>query len=381
MSTRAQGLRKKLRLALIAAACAVAPPATPHAQGRATHAASASLAQNTSASSAQDESASAQQVAQALARVRSASASEETFAEAFAVGTALVREGRFAEAAEVFGALAERRPRDRETLYWAALATFNAGRPSDAAPLARRAADIALADARSRDGTRELKSRAADALTLLAVVLAVRGDDAGALKSVEQAVRLAPENFDAQFALGRARFGAGDDAGAVAAFRAAVALNPRDARARFFLATALERAGNTDGALAAYRELAAAQPRASEGHLGLGVLLLKRGGREAEEGIRELQRALEIDPNIYEARVALGRALVARGRADEAVEHLRRAAELAPANPEPHYQLSLAYRRLGRGQEAAAESAIVKRIHESRRANGATQDTSPPPED
>ena len=372
MSTRAHSLRKKLRLALIAAACGVAPLATPHAQGRTTQDASASLAQNTSASTAQ--------VAQALARVRSPSANEETFAEAFAVGVALVREGRFAEAAEVFGALADRRPRDRETLYWAALATFNAGHAADAEPLARRATDAALADARDAwgDGARQLKSRAADALTLLAVVLAVRGDDAGALKSVEQAVALAPENFDAQLALGRARFGAGDDAGAVATFRAAVALNPRDARARFFLATALERAGDADGALAAYRELAVAQPRASEGHLGLGVLLLKRGGREAEEGIRELQRALEIDPNIYEARVALGRALVARGRAAEAVEHLRRAAELAPANPEPHYQLSLAYRRLGRGQEAAAESAIVKRIHESRRATGASQNAAPP---
>ena len=92
----------------------------------------------------------------------------------------------------------------------------------------------------------------------------------------------------------------------------------------------------------------------------------------------EYQRALEIDPNIYEARIALGRTLVARGRAAEAVEHLRRAAELAPANPEPHYQLSLAYRRLGRGQEAAAESAIVKRIHESRRATGASQNAAPP---
>src|SRR5436305_12234078 len=66
MSTRAHSLRKKLRLALIAAACGVAPLATPHAQGRTTQDASASLAQNTSASTAQ--------VAQALARVRSPSA-------------------------------------------------------------------------------------------------------------------------------------------------------------------------------------------------------------------------------------------------------------------------------------------------------------------
>src|SRR5436305_786165 len=129
--------------------------------------------------------------------------------------------------------------------------------------LACGAVEAARAEGRDAggDGARQRRSRAADALTWLAVVVAVRGDEAGALKLVEQAVRLAPENFDAQFALGRARFGAGDDAGAVAAFRAAVALRPADARARFFLATALERAGDTDGALDAYRELAASQPR------------------------------------------------------------------------------------------------------------------------
>ena len=97
---------------------------------------------------------------------------------------------------------------------------------------------------------------------------------------------------------------------------------------------------------------------------------------EVAGALKELGRALEINPNLYEARVTLGRALVARGRAAEAVEHLRRAAELAPGNPEPHYQLSLAYRRLGRKEEAAAESDIVRRIHESRR--GGAQAGAPP---
>jgi Flp pilus assembly protein TadD len=76
---------------------------------------------------------------------------------------------------------------------------------------------------------------------------------------------------------------------------------------------------------------------------------------------------LEINPNLYEARIAVGRTLIARGQPSEAITHLRRAAELAPGNPEPHYQLSVAYRRLGRDDAAAEEAAIVKRINESRR--------------
>jgi len=87
-----------------------------------------------------------------------------------------------------------------------------------------------------------------------------------------------------------------------------------------------------------------------------------------------LQRALEINPNLYEARVTLGRYLITRGRSSEALEHLERAAQLAPGNPEPHYQLALAYRHLGRQEDAAKESAIVKRIHESRRG---TQENVP----
>ena len=324
-------------------------------------------------------------VAQAVEQARSAGITDEGFAEALAVAYALVTANRFDEAAQLFVTLAERRPRDTAALYGAALATFNSGRVPQAEPLARRAVEGALSaftDAgQAGRVAREKRMRAADALVLLAVVVAVRGDSAEALKAVERAVALAPDHFDAQLALGRARFDAGDDAGAALAFRAAIALNPADARAPFFLATALEGEGDTEGALAAYRELAGKQPGVAEGHLGLGVLLVKRGGAEAEAGLAELKRALEINPNLYEAQVTLGRVLVARGRAAESVEHLRRAAELAPGVPEPHYQLSLAYRRLGRKEEAAAESAIVKQIHEARRASGARAQVPVTPDD
>jgi protein O-GlcNAc transferase len=353
MSASTQKLSRRRTLTL-AVACVIALPTTLLSQDR--------------------ESVPAPQVRQVVESVRS-SADETTLAQALALGNVLLREGRFAEAAELFNALADKRPRDAAVLYGAALATFNAGRTADAEPLARRAVELALIAAQTTSVKNAENERAADALVLLAVVQAVRGDDAGALKSVRQAISLAPDNFDAQLALGRALFGMGDDAGAVRAFRAAVALKPADMQALFFLATTLEHSGDVEAALAAYRELIARQPRTAEGHLGLGVMLLKRGGVEVDEGMKELQRALEINPNLYEARVTLGRVLITRGRASDAIEHLRRAAELAPANPEPHYQLSLAYRHLGRKEDADAESAIVKRIHESRR--GGAQDNEP----
>jgi Flp pilus assembly protein TadD len=62
------------------------------------------------------------------------------------------------------------------------------------------------------------------------------------------------------------------------------------------------------------------------------------------------------------------------------VTYLRRAAELAPTNPEPHYQLALAYRRLGMKDKALEETAIVKRIHETRRGTSAQNNNDSTPE-
>lgn len=292
-----------------------------------------------------------------IAQVRS-STGNTVDPQALELGRSLIKSGRFVEAAALFDVLVEKQPRDYTVLYFAALATFNAGRPSQAEPMARRALDAAVAPH---------KQSAADALVLLAVILAVTNKDAEALKAAEQAVQIAPNSFDAQFVLGRARYGAGDYDSAVKAFRLAVALKPTDADAQFFLATTLERSGDDAAALAAYKELVLRNPRRVEGHLGVGVLLVKKGGAALDEGVRELRAAIVINPRLYEARVTLGRTLVSVGRNVEALEHLKVAAELAPNNPEPHYQLSRAYRRLGRTEDAAREAAIVKQIHESRR--------------
>ena len=307
-------------------------------------------------------------VAQVITKIKGPSASEETLSQAIAFGGNLLRERRYPEAAELFSALAGKMPNNGEVIYAQALAVFNGGRAREAEPIAERAVNLNRAAMIANHA--EAVQRAADSLVLLGVVLAVNGHDERSLKSLQEAARIAPQNFDAQFSLGRQLFGMGDDSGAVRAFQTAKTLQPNNAQVLFFLATALERSGEIQPALATYRELTALRPESYEGHLGLGALLLKRS--ELEEARRELERALEINPNLYEAQVDLGRALIIGGRANDAIPHLQKAAELAPNNPEPHYQLSLAYRRLGRKQDAAGEAAIVKRIHESRRgAKGA----------
>lgn len=297
------------------------------------------------------------------------------------MGFRLLSASRFEDAWSIFDAILDGAPQDERALYGGALALFNLRQLEAAERLARAAfaainsASRIAADARAEGSNPEATRHAADALVLLGVILAVKGDSAGALKAVEESVALAPDNFDAQFALGRARFGTNNPAGAATAFRAAVRLRSNDAQARFFLATALEGAGDYEAALSSYRELLTMRPESAEGHLGLGALLTKLGGEKTEEGIKELARATALNGELYEARITLGRVLVRMGRAEEAVEHLQRAASLAPNNPEPHYQLAQAYRRLGKRVEADRENEIVKEIHAARRG----QDTQPTP--
>jgi predicted Zn-dependent protease len=114
--------------------------------------------------------------------------------------------------------------------------------------------------------------------------------------------------------------------------------------------------------------------------LGLGVLLIKLDTAAREEGIRELEKALAIDDKLYEGHVSLGRALIQARRPSESIPYLKRAVELAPGNPEPHYQLAIAYRQLGKRQEAEAESAVVKQIHESRRSATVLKPEATPPQ-
>jgi tetratricopeptide (TPR) repeat protein len=298
-----------------------------------------------------------------------------------ALGFQLISVSRFSDAADLFAAILQKAPHDQQASYGAALALFNLKQLKQAEQLARSALEAAKqqgAVAQPPEAS-NWRSRESDSLVLLGVILAVKGDNAGALTAVSKAVVLTPESFDAQFAFGRALYGAGDLSNAAAAFRKAITLRSQDSQSRFFLATALEGAGDYEQAREVYQELIRMQPQQAEGHLGLGVLLLKQANNSAD-AIRELTEAVKLKGDLYEARIALGRALISAGRPAEAIEHLERAALLIPGNPEPHYQLAIAYRRLGKTEAAALEAAKVKEINSLRRGGNVTSNSKSNPD-
>jgi TolB-like protein/DNA-binding winged helix-turn-helix (wHTH) protein/Flp pilus assembly protein TadD len=84
-------------------------------------------------------------------------------------------------------------------------------------------------------------------------------------------------------------------------------------------------------------------------------LFLNRTGRE-KEGVREAERAYELDPLSLENSIGLGLRLISDGRRDEGMVALQRAADLDPTYFETWVHLAEAYQRLGKPQDAVASA-------------------------
>jgi len=162
----------------------------------------------------------ANKVAELISLISTKAPDSQTLKNAGQMGRLLLVEQRYPEAAQLFTAVLQREPRNAVALYGAALALFNTGKTEDAERLARAA--VATTNLPGGDWSKvspELRQQHTEALVLLAVVVAVRGDDQESLKLAESAARIAPENFDAQLTLGRALVSAGDTRRALVAFR------------------------------------------------------------------------------------------------------------------------------------------------------------------
>jgi tetratricopeptide (TPR) repeat protein len=275
------------------------------------------------------------------------------------LGLAYVRSNQWPEAAEAFGELTQQRADSPEAAYLHALALYNTQETEAAEKETRRAL--------------RLNPGAADAHTLLGIILASRGNaNSEATDALAQAVALDPTNFDAVLNLGRVQYVGKDYSGATKSFRTAVELRPKSAEARFFLGSSLEAIGDSAAALREYQDLAKLDPDSFYGQLGSGALLLKQGKKD--DAINALQRAIAIDPRNFEARWSLGRALMLSERYAEAVEVLQVAVALQPQRSDAHYQLGQALTRVGRSEEARNEFAIVDKLNVEFRTHSSSRE-------
>jgi tetratricopeptide (TPR) repeat protein len=102
--------------------------------------------------------------------------------------------------------------------------------------------------------------------------------------------------------------------------------------------------------LTIWRDSAEKTPSTSRSHANLGTLLVR--GKNSEEGLEELRRAVAIAPEWAWPRAQLGAALLQLGKVSESESALRQALALNPDDPEASFNLGMLLARTGRRAES-----------------------------
>jgi tetratricopeptide (TPR) repeat protein len=171
----------------------------------------------------------------------------------------------------------------------------------------------------------ELAPALAESHTARAFVLATarRYEEAG--REFEEALRLNPNSFEACYLFGRACFAAGQIERSAEMFRRGAEIQPEDFQCSVLMSQSLRMLGREADANAALKD-----------------------------GIRRVERRLELDPDDPRA-LSLGASALAQDAQNErAIEWVRRAIAVAPDDPAVIINAACMYAKSGRKEEALA---------------------------
>ncbi|MGH9373008.1 MAG: tetratricopeptide repeat protein [Vicinamibacterales bacterium] len=286
-------------------------------------------------------------VAKEIEQLRTVIELAPTFARArLALGKALLRDGKPADAIAELEEGARLEPNSGEAHYQLGLALARAGRKEEAAAALRKGRDLVAADDRSQNAKLEIaEGRAA----------LERGDLERATAKLRRAIQLMPESAEAQRYLGVVLEKRNDTEGASAAYRKALELDPADLSAKQALEKLMNAATGADDAarvaeLEAYvrqekyeqvepllGDYVKERPTSSWGWYALGYSLFAQ--QKIGESIKALAKSLELDIRNAEAHKILGRNLMIIGRFDAAQVEFEQGIRYKPDSAEMHYNL------------------------------------------
>lgn len=204
-----------------------------------------------------------------------------TVDEALAVAVSRHREGRFADAAEVYRQILAVVPDHVDALHFLGVAEHQGGQPQAALELLDRALALAPdhADALSNRGNVHRSLYHLDA----------------AEADYRRALELRPDDAITLGNLGTVLRARGDFEGAIAAFRRVLERKPDHASTWQNLGGTLESLHRHDEAVAAYREAARLQPTSAAMFRDLGIALYFEG--RLKEAVEMYRQSLALDPN------------------------------------------------------------------------------------
>jgi serine/threonine-protein kinase len=121
----------------------------------------------------------------------------------------------------------------------------------------------------------------------------------------------------------------------------ALRLDPEDDAVRLSLASIYRGMGRVSEAIEESRRVIASNPNSDEAHRLLGKLLIDSG--QKDEGLAELKQAVSLRPNYWRAHYTQGIEQYGAGRYPEAIASFRRVTELQPDNAWGYQMLGTAY--------------------------------------
>jgi tetratricopeptide (TPR) repeat protein len=268
-------------------------------------------------------------------------------AQAFDAALALHRQGRLAEAEQLYEGVLELDRQHVGSLHNLGLIRLRQERLQEAASLLRRVTD--------------LQPREASAHNSLGAVLRATGEHADAVRHFEQAIALAPDLAAAHGNLGHALLALGRAEAALAQFDKALALDGRDAASLGGKGGALLALQRAEDAARCYEAWLALDPDNAHAHNNLGAALQALG--RAAEAMAAYERAVALDPTFADAHVNLAKALHRLGRPEAALAHSETALALRPNDAAAENDLGNALQSLGRHGDAVAryERALALR--------------------
>jgi tetratricopeptide (TPR) repeat protein len=293
-----------------------------------------------------------------------------------ALGRILLEQRELSAAEAVLGRVKPGSPLSRAARFLQAVARLEVGRYREAAS--------AFAALDAERGGAAVQNNQALAL------LRLGSKEPRASDVLRRAVEAAPGSPDLIFNLGFALLSEGDADGAVYWLRDAVSRDALDARARVALSWALKKAGRAAEAAEEWKGVTALAPnydaiavpdltrrfervlpserllaadRAGRSAPEAAVMLVGRGERRLRAGdldgaLRELTRAVYLDPYAARVHLLLGRTHRARGEREKAESELRMAL-WSTGDASARLELAAVLKEMGRKTEARAEAGKV----------------------
>ena len=209
----------------------------------------------------------------------------------------------------------------------------------------------------------DLEPRRVSVLEALGQIEADQGDYTHSVDHLGKAVALEPSNPEYHYDLGLALRLKGELEPAAEQFRAALSLAAQHALARRSLGLVLRETGDLQAAADELRQSVKELPDDAQGHHLLGTVLLKQN--DLNGAISEFRAAIDLDPNLTEARANLSQALQKAGRkqeAQQASEELRKVNAEASNFGQSMILVQTAADHMNKGETSEAVRALQEAV-------------------